>query len=123
MLCQTVVWQLSQIAASEVSHSAANPAAPLLSPGRFREFVYFHFFNRWQKHGLGNPPALRNGAKRQQGRGGAELKLPHLAQEGQLATVRVFHSVHLVVDHGVHVDSDAVPGEDLLGRHVKSTRS
>ena len=43
----------------------------------------------------------------------------HLAQEGQLAIVRVLHSVHLVVDHGVHVDGDAVPGEDLLRRHVE----
>ena len=31
--------------------------------------------------------------------------------------------VNLIVDDSVHTDGDGVPGEDLLGRHVKSTRS
>ena len=30
------------------------------------------------------------------------------------------YEIHLVIHHGVHVDGDAVPGEDLLGRDVKS---
>ena len=28
------------------------------------------------------------------------------------------YEIHLVIHHGVHVDGDAVPGEDLLGRDV-----
>ena len=31
--------------------------------------------------------------------------------------------VNLIVDDSVHTDGDGVPGEDLLGRHVESTRS
>ena len=31
--------------------------------------------------------------------------------------------LNLIVDDSVHTDGDGVPGEDLLGRHVKSTRS
>ena len=33
--------------------------------------------------------------------------------------VERYKDIHLVVHHGVHVDGDAVPGQDLLGRHVK----
>ena len=30
------------------------------------------------------------------------------------------YEIHLVIHHGVHVDGDAVPGEDLLGWDVES---